>query len=670
MIQFSQAIQAYVDAMRFQKGHHNTFERLINENRDQMAAGPDGFSFLPIEWLQTESDQYFKGEEIAKIFFSSGTQSKSPSKSLYSPDGSLAYKLSCLTSFNRFCQRENINFERIVSLVPNLEEWPHSSLSQMLEWMGEFIPTTFTSASHCFELIRSSKVPTLYVGTAFHWIHLLDENLETEFPKHSFLLETGGTKGRSRHLNRQDFYTLLKERFHLKADQILSEYGMSELSSQAWARGDHHSPYRFEEWVKIHIAKGQSQLETSGVGSLVVYDPTRLDYPYSFRIQDVINLNHQDFTILGRVPFAVAKGCSLMAEQPKLETKEKFSVESLHTTIRQDFLDLKRVFQNLCQNHEFLSSLAVEFYSLELAERAIRDAELSFPTSREDLEKAAARSSLKFEHVLIIPPSTHSFAILHPLILAIGLGAKVRVRIPESFSHEKSSLRIILKTFKDAFASQLAICPSNEVLVGSSQELLVFFGSDESLLEIRKNYLGKIAAFTSSVAISIIDNLEHLQLALLDALSMAGKGCMSARAIYVKDRELADILKEAQKVLPLLPKLSLSAFESCALDHYETRLIKDSIPYLKRSSQNDILISMPSELDYPYPTQLLSIPIYSLDSSQLSNFLEGLGSAVFISSDLKAIHLNPRISLRFLGKLNLAPYDGLHQNRPIFLAVY
>jgi hypothetical protein len=670
MIQFSQAIKSYIASAQFKNCRYRTFEQLVNESRDLSFPGPDGLPFLPIEWLRQESDRYFSGKNIAKIFYSSGTQSETPSKSLYSEDGLLAYKLSCLTGLMNFCQREDIQFARIVSLVPNLSEWPNSSLSQMLEWFSEFIPTTFISEASFTSALKSSSHPTLFVGTAFHWINLLDQHQGFSFPKNSFLLETGGTKGRSRHLGRQDFYSLLREKFQLDSRQIISEYGMSELSSQAWARGDENSSFQFDDWVKIHITKGQSQLELSGVGSLVVSDPTRLDYPYPFRIQDIASLANQKFTILGRVPTAVAKGCSLMAEQPKLAVKESIAVPSKSEMKRRDYLELKEVFYRLCQTKAFLSSLTEEFFSEELANRAIQDLLKSFPKTKVDFEQALLASSLQSEHILIVPPSTHSIAILHPLVLGIGLGAKIRVRIPESFQRETSSLRVLLKTFQDAFLDQVKECPRDEVLVGFPDELLVFFGSNESLVEIRKSYLGKIAAYSSALAISIVSNLDHLELALLDALALASKGCMSARAIYVVDQNANDILKAAQKAMTNLPKLSLSAFEYCPLDHYETHLTKEKVPFLNRSHSNEILISLPKNLDYPLPTQLLSLPIYSLSSSTLENFLKSLGSAIFLSSDLHSLALNPSITHRPLGELNVSFFDGFHQKRPLFWPIH
>lgn len=666
MILFSQAIKSYIATKQFKNCRHRTFEQLVNENRDLSVPGPDGLPFLPIEWLQQESDRYFSGEKIAKIFYSSGTQSQTPSKSLYSEDGLLAYKLSCLTGLMNFCQREEIQFTRVVSLVPNLSEWPNSSLSQMLEWFSEFIPTTFISEASFTNALKSSSEATLFVGTAFHWINLLDQHQGFQFPKNSFLLETGGTKGRSRHLNRGDFYSLLREKFQLDSKQIISEYGMSELSSQAWARGDEHSCFQFDDWVKIHITKGPSQLELSGIGSLVVSDPTRLDYPYPFRIQDIASLAKQKFNILGRVPTAVAKGCSLIAEQPKLAVKESISVHSKSQKKCRDYLELKEVFHRLCQAKEFLISLTEEFFSEELANRAIQDLIKSFPKTKDDFEQAMIACSLRTDHILIVPPSTHSIAILHPLILGIALGAKIRVRIPESFQHKTSSLRILLKIFQDAFLDQVTECPRDEILVGFPDELLVFFGSNESLVEIKKSYLGKIAAFSSALAISIVSNLDHLELALLDALSLGSKGCMSARAIYVVDQNAHDTLKEAQKAKSNLPKLSLSAFEYCPLDHYETHLTKEKVPFLRRSHSNEVLISLPKSLDFPLPTQLLSIPIYSLSSSSLVNFLKSLGSAIFLSSDLNSLPLNPDITHRRLGELNVSIFDGFHQKRPLF----
>src|ERR1035437_7937841 len=80
--------------------------------------------------------------------------------------------------------------------------------------------------------------PKLLLGTAFSFVHLLDylveRNLRVGLPAGSRVMETGGYKNRSRTLPKEELHALITERLGVPRANILCEYGMSELSSQAY----------------------------------------------------------------------------------------------------------------------------------------------------------------------------------------------------------------------------------------------------------------------------------------------------------------------------------------------------------------------------------------------------------------------------------------------------
>ena len=80
--------------------------------------------------------------------------------------------------------------------------------------------------------------PTLLFGTAFSFVHLLDylaeNNLSFQLPPGSRVMETGGYKNRSRTMPKTDLHQLITERLGVPPSHIICEYGMSELSSQAY----------------------------------------------------------------------------------------------------------------------------------------------------------------------------------------------------------------------------------------------------------------------------------------------------------------------------------------------------------------------------------------------------------------------------------------------------
>ena len=629
---------------------------------------PRGLPFLPIEWLKNESLTWFKGKQIAKTFLSSGTES-ARSQSHFSEEGLLAYQTSALQGFSEFMARESIEFEKIVSFVPDTSAWPDSSLAQMIAWFGDFFPLEYLDIGQRDQIAGSFKeesASTLYIGTAFHWINLIDSGFSERFPKSSYLLETGGTKGQSRQLNRSEFYTLLRLALQVSNSQILSEYGMSELSSQAWSRGDEKSTYRFSSWVKLQVIRG-SQTLPKGEGSLLIEDPSRLDYPYTFRVQDLASLDDDGFQILGRVPHAPLKGCSLLAEQPPRPPSPPVkSSGSLPMLSRVSFKDLRNAYLDLLNRSTFLEALGEEFYSRDLAISAVHDLNVSFYKNQSDLDLALYNSELSTPQVTIIPPSTHSLAILHPLTLALALGARINIRIPEAFEDKGSSLLILLDHFARHFPGRIQLLSRGLKWSGSENDTLVFFGSDLTLKEVKSIYKGRLSAFGSAAALSIVSQKENLSLAVKDALSLAGKGCMSSRAIYLVDLDLKEVIQEIEKLRNKIPTLNLSVFESSALDHEETDFLQKKVPFLKRKSTNDILFSFPGSLSIPFSNRLFSVMFYKLEKAQVDEFVSGLGTSVFLSTDLDLKIPNSGLIQRPLGQLNISPFNGFHQNRPIF----
>ncbi|MEI8024742.1 MAG: hypothetical protein WCI18_00205 [Pseudomonadota bacterium] len=660
-------IARFISSAQFSDGKRVTLE--ITLDREPFAATelPRGLSYLPVEWLKSEPSTWFRGKEIAKTFLSSGTES-TRSKSHFSKDGLIAYKVSALQGLLDFMEQESLNFQKIVSFVPDTFTWPDSSLAQMIAWFGEFFPLKYLDSQNVEQVasaFQEDTGATLYVGTAFHWINLIDDGLKVAFPKSGYLLETGGTKGKSRNLTRAEFYQLLRTSLHVNSNQILSEYGMSELSSQAWSKGDETASYRFSSWVDLAVVQGK-ELSCLGEGSLLIKDPSRMDYPYSFRVQDVASLNQRDFHLLGRVPSSALKGCSLLAEQPP-------AVTSLHKPLKiiphgdgLSFEALNDAFKSLLESPLFTGALEKEFYSSDLALSAILDLKLSFYGNPEDLSNAIKNSGLSTPQLTIVPPSTHSLAILHPLTLALAQGAAINIRVPEAFEGENSSLKILIRHFSNLFPGRIHTLSRKLKLIGSQEETLVFFGSDVSLNEIKSFYNGEISAFGSAAAVSIVGNLENLGLAIKDALSLAGKGCMSSRAIYLIETNQNDLNKELEKIIPLLPKINLSLFDRCALDHEETDLLQNEIPYLTRKLKNDILFYFPNSLSTPFSTRLFSIPIFKIKASNLKDFIGNLGTSVFLSTDIDLETSNSGLVKRPLGALNISPFDGYHQNRALF----
>jgi len=117
--------------------------------------------------------------------------------------------------------------------------------------------------------------PLLLLGTAFLFVHLLDylgdRRLRLELPHGSCALETGGYKGRSRSLPKATLHALIAQRLGISPDHIVCEYGMSELSSQAYDLAIGVSPaiclgtperiFRFPPWARVQIVSPETGCE-------------------------------------------------------------------------------------------------------------------------------------------------------------------------------------------------------------------------------------------------------------------------------------------------------------------------------------------------------------------------------------------------------------------------
>jgi acyl-protein synthetase LuxE len=187
------------------------------------------------------------------VFHSSGTTKHRPSRHFHSAESLLVYEDSLLAWFSRQIQIK----QRLptISLTPPPELAPNSSLVHMFKTMGRKFGTEHSvflgrigeeggwslDFETAFEAIRrcmEMQQPILILGTAFLYVHLLDNlterNISLKLPVGTVAVETGGYKGRSRAVPKQELHQLIGERLGISEANIVCEYGMSELSSQAY----------------------------------------------------------------------------------------------------------------------------------------------------------------------------------------------------------------------------------------------------------------------------------------------------------------------------------------------------------------------------------------------------------------------------------------------------
>jgi hypothetical protein len=164
------------------------------------------------------------------------------------------------------------------------------------------------------------------LGTAFNFVHLLDHLTERrqsyELPAGSRVLETGGYKGRSRSMPKETLHGLLAGRLGVPADRIVCEYGMSELSSQAYdsaigpSRITFHASrvFHFPPWARARIVSPETGREVAEgeTGLIQVFDLANAWSVLAIQTEDLGVRRGRGFELLGRATAAEPRGCSLL----------------------------------------------------------------------------------------------------------------------------------------------------------------------------------------------------------------------------------------------------------------------------------------------------------------------------------------------------------------------
>lgn len=209
---------------------------------------------------------------------------------------------------------------RILALLPAYLERPGSSLVFMAEKLiaasGDALSGFYLhDLERLAATLRRSEAenrPTLLLGVTFA---LLD--LAERFPmplRRTIIMETGGMKGRRPEVVREELHMILKRAFHVPS--IHSEYGMTELLSQAWSTGD--GLYRCPPWMRVRIREVNDPFAPATVGrtgGIDVIDLANVGSCPFISTQDLGRTHAEGtFEVLGRFDNSDARGCNLLLE--------------------------------------------------------------------------------------------------------------------------------------------------------------------------------------------------------------------------------------------------------------------------------------------------------------------------------------------------------------------
>ena len=269
--------------------------------------------FLPVEFFKTEQI-IWQGQVIEEIFLSSGTTGEQ-SKHLVS--NIELYKSSYQKTFQLFYG--DITDYCILALLPSYKEREGSSLIYMVDDLikkskhpqSNYYLNNYEELATTLKGLENKKQKTILFGVTYA---LLD--LAEVFPQkleYIIIMETGGMKGQRKELIKEEIHSILKHSF--ATENIHSEYGMTELLSQGYSKGN--NIFKTPPWMKILTRDVNDPLSiiSNKTGGINVIDLANI-YSCPFIATQDLGRTFDDgsFSVLGRFSNADIRGCNLLVQ--------------------------------------------------------------------------------------------------------------------------------------------------------------------------------------------------------------------------------------------------------------------------------------------------------------------------------------------------------------------
>lgn len=311
-----------LEIFKFQYEHNQVYSRFCKALGIVNPSSVEATPLLPI--------QAFKEKEIItsekklttdsyQLFLSSGTFGMERSRHIVlDPD---IYKQSILNGMREFYELDNYV---IWAYTPGYNSNPNSSLIWML---NELIENDTSGLSKYLELekpllqneiskIKNSGKKLMIFGAAFGLLDLMKAS-KADIPNDSIVMETGGMKTFKREMTKSELHQTLADGFDLSKENIHSEYGMTELLSQAYSLGDEW--FECVSWMKVSIRDPENpmqEVETGEEGLIGVIDLANQNSCSFILTGDKGVMNFEEkFKVLGRWNTENLRGCNFLIDQ-------------------------------------------------------------------------------------------------------------------------------------------------------------------------------------------------------------------------------------------------------------------------------------------------------------------------------------------------------------------
>ncbi len=301
-----------LEVYRYQVENCAVYREYVEQLKWDEPTSSDEIPFLPISFFKSHR-VIAEGEDEEVIFKSSGTGGERSQHFVQNPE---LYKSAFRSIYAQFIG--NVEEQVVLALLPNYLDQGDSSLVFMVDDLiklsknaiSQFLLNDLTDVEKHYKKAVSEGKKVVIFGVAYSLLDLCELNPDLN---RATIIETGGMKGRRKELTKQELHALLKEGLNCK--NISSEYGMTELLSQAYSNQD--GIFETCPWMKIQIRETNdpfSYVTDGKTGGVNIIDLANL-YSCSFiATQDLGRKSTKGFEIMGRFDHSDVRGCNLLVE--------------------------------------------------------------------------------------------------------------------------------------------------------------------------------------------------------------------------------------------------------------------------------------------------------------------------------------------------------------------
>lgn len=591
--------------------------------------------FLPIGCFR-DFDLYASpfSEKPSQLFVSSGSTNSVRARHSFSKKRIDDYGHHATEGLKKFLNHHKLVEPIIVSLIPDPDEWPESSLSAMIKMFENKGTQVFWCKPETFLSTLKNIVPgknVIIFGTTFHHLQLINSFNTTEKKAQKNLLfqnlnlsiiDTGGTKGKTEAFSLRETKKIFTEFYSLNSSRDLdkklsnqkikffSEYGMCELSSQAWSLSADHNNTFIANKTLIPFAidlKSFKILSHRQTGFLGFIDTLNYEsYPAIITEDLGYIISHKDksFKLLGRSPDATIKGCSLniknfqfsdQSTNPILDYKQNKILRLKRSKIN----EFKNNVENFNNIQNKLNKSYWNIWNIENLKTSLESVFDLFDGQNFNIGKNTDQNLehkiFKDKNILLISAANTPISFVYPLLIAaLNDAGTITLKIPSIRLNDPLSKKIrnqiidLYKYLAMEFRKTKFYLSTSKSLENNfhNYDCIFAFGTDETLKVInqRASQNTKIFGFGDIKNAFIINSNAHTPKFLAEICSAwYGRGCLTPICLFVESETPQDY---CQNFFHLFSEIMAERFASLRKVHLHAHNLLNFQACLKKNGLN------------------------------------------------------------------------------------